>query len=64
MKKRLLTALCYTFGAIIISVMILFITWAVFKNVSLPYTQVSLEASQVYTGKVINPKETSMEIDL
>ena len=44
--------------------MILFITWAVFKNVSLPYTQVSLNASQVYTGTIISPKETSMEVNL
>ena len=38
MKKRLLTALCYTFAAIVISVMILFISWAVFNKVDLPYT--------------------------
>ena len=43
MKKRLLTALCYTFGAIVISVIVLFISWAVFKSVSLPYSQVALQ---------------------
>jgi len=38
MKKRLLTALCYTFAAIIISVMLVFISWAFLKYVELPYT--------------------------
>lgn len=34
---RLLKALAYLFGAIIISVLILFISWAFFKWVDLPY---------------------------
>lgn len=46
MKKRLLTALCYTVGAIIISVMLFFISWAVFKWVNLPYNQLSLNLNQ------------------
>jgi len=37
MCTRLLKALAYLFGAVIISVMILFITWALFKWVDLPY---------------------------
>ncbi len=51
MKKRLLTALCYTFGAIVISVMILFISWAVFKSVSIPYEQVALKLAQTVDSK-------------
>ena len=45
MRKRLLRALCYTFGAMIISIMILFISWAVFKNVNLPYDEISINMS-------------------
>jgi LMBR1 domain-containing protein 1 len=37
MPSRLLKALAYEFGAIVISVMVLFITWAVFKWVDLPF---------------------------
>jgi hypothetical protein len=37
MVTRLLRALAYLFGAIVISVMVLFITWAVFKWVDLPF---------------------------
>jgi LMBR1 domain-containing protein 1 len=36
--SRLLKALCYEAGAIIVSVLILFITWAFFKYVDIPYT--------------------------
>jgi hypothetical protein len=37
MCSRLLKALCYLAGAIIISVLILFISWAFLKYVDLPY---------------------------
>jgi LMBR1 domain-containing protein 1 len=37
LPRRLLKALAYLFGAIVISVLILFITWAFFKYVDLPY---------------------------
>ena len=37
MCSRLLKALCYTGGALLISVGILFITWAFFRYVDLPY---------------------------
>ena len=37
MCSRLLKALCFTGGAIVISVLILFISWAFFKYVDLPY---------------------------
>lgn len=46
MKKRLLTALCYTFGAVVITVMLLFISWTGLKFCSIPYTSVSLDISQ------------------
>lgn len=46
MKKRLCTALCYTFGAIVISVLFLFISWAVFKWVHLPYTEIAVDISK------------------
>lgn len=37
MCRRLVKALLYTIGALVISLLILFITWAVFKYVDLPY---------------------------
>ncbi len=43
MKKRLCTALCYTVGAIIITVMFVFISWAVFKWVNIPYKELALD---------------------
>lgn len=46
MRKRLCTALCYTFGAIIITVLFLFISWAVFKWVHLPYTEIAIDATK------------------
>ena len=46
MKKRLCTALCYTVGAIVITVMFVFISWAVFKWVSIPYTEIALDFSK------------------
>lgn len=46
MKKRLCTALCYTTGAIIITVMFVFISWAVFKWVNIPYTELALDFSK------------------
>lgn len=60
MKKRLLTALCYTFGAIVITVMFLFISWAVFKWVSVPYTLTALNLNDVVADRnlpinVVNP---------
>lgn len=46
MKKRLCTALCYTFGAIVITVLFLFISWAVFKWVNIPYTEIALDVGK------------------
>lgn len=37
MCSRLLKALAYLFGAVVISVLILFISWAFFKYVDIPY---------------------------
>lgn len=55
MRKRLCTALCYTVGAIIITVMVLFISWAVFKWVNLPYSELSLNiANKVNRNAPIN----------
>ena len=57
MCSRFLKALCYTFGAIIISVLILFISWAFLKYVDLPYTEISVGVNE--TG---NP-EKSVAVD-
>lgn len=45
MCSRLLKALCYLVGALVISAMLLFITWAFFKFVDVPYTEVSINLS-------------------
>jgi cell division septal protein FtsQ len=42
MISRLLKALAYLFGAIVISVMVLFISWAICKWVDLPYQEISI----------------------
>ncbi len=60
MKKRLCTALCYTVGAIVISVLLLFISWAVFKWVHIPYTELSLNLNQKFNrNNVINPADSA-----
>jgi LMBR1 domain-containing protein 1 len=56
MKKRLLTALCYTVGAIIVVVMLLFISWAGLKHVSIPYTSLTVNFDQgVNSNSVVTP---------
>jgi len=58
MCSRLLKALAYLAGAIIISVLILFISWAFFKYVDLPYDEVTLESTNLGTTPVTDPKVT------
>lgn len=64
MCKRLLKALAYLVGAIVITVMILFISWAFFKYVDLPYTEVMLTAANTGTGTVVAPTVSSTSITL
>jgi LMBR1 domain-containing protein 1 len=70
MCKRLLTAIGYTFGAIVISILILFISWAFFKYVDLPYRSITLKATQVQANsdgsniKIISAVETNETIEL
>jgi hypothetical protein len=64
MCSRLLKALCYLFGAIVISIMILFISWAFFKFVDLPYTEVALDVSNVGTAKITTPTVTNTSVTL
>lgn len=40
--KRLCTALCYTIGAILVSALLLFVTWTFLKWTNLPYNEVAL----------------------
>lgn len=56
MCRRLLVALAYLFGAIVVSVLILFITWAFFKFVDLPYTEVVVNAASTGTNPVPSPE--------
>ena len=49
MCSRLLKALCYTGGALVISLLILFISWIFFKFVDLPYKQITLSLNQFET---------------
>lgn len=46
MCSRLLKALCYTGGALIVSILILFVSWAVFRYVDLPYKSITLNINQ------------------
>jgi hypothetical protein len=68
MCKRLLTAIGYTFGAIVISVLILFISWAFFKYVDLPFHSITLKAAQVQANsdgsviKILAATETDSTI--
>jgi len=56
MCRRLLVALAYLFGAIVVSVLILFITWAFFKFVDLPYTEVVVDAGATGVSPVPSPQ--------
>jgi LMBR1 domain-containing protein 1 len=69
MKKRLCTALCYTIGAIVITVMFVFISWAVFKWVSIPYTEVALDFSKNKINRtqpitITDPIKSTKEFEL
>ena len=64
MCKRLLKALAYTFGALVISVMILFISWAFLKFVELPVTEVVLQESQEGTDSIPSPSTSDKIIKL
>ena len=56
MCKRLIRALFYTLGALVISIMILFISWAFLKFVELPVEEVILKASQEGTDTIYSPE--------
>lgn len=56
MCRRLLVALAYLFGAIVVSVLILFITWAFFKFVDLPYTEVVVDVGATGVSTVPSPQ--------
>ena len=58
MCKRLLKALCFTFAALAISVMILFISWAFLKFVVLPVEEVVLLATDEGTASIPEPTLT------
>lgn len=65
MCRRLLVALAYLFGAIVVSVLILFITWAFFKFVDLPYKEIVVDASNEGMDVTVDPivNETSFELE-
>jgi hypothetical protein len=59
MCTRLLKALAYLTGAIIISVLILFISWAFLKYVDLPYDEIALDVNSSGVSKVYTPTVTA-----
>lgn len=58
MCSRLLKALCYLAGAIVISVLILFISWIFFKYVDLPYDEIALDVTNKGTATITSPTVT------
>lgn len=58
MCSRILKALAFLAGAIVISVLILFISWAFFKYVDIPYDELVLNANQNGTTAIPTPAKT------
>ena len=58
MCSRLLKALCYLIGSLVISILILFITWIFFKYVDLPYDEVTIDVSSTGTTNIVTPNIT------
>jgi LMBR1 domain-containing protein 1 len=61
MCKRLLSALFYTIGALVISLLILFISWIFFRYVDLTYTEVTLTVNQTNDSSKTKTSEQTIE---
>jgi LMBR1 domain-containing protein 1 len=64
MCSRLLKAFCYLFASLIISVLILFITWIFFKYVDIPYEEVAISVSQTGTTNITSPTVSDLTLTM
>ena len=53
--KRLGVALCFTFGTLIITTLILVISWVIFRWVDMEVKSLQLKVSDTFSGTIVSP---------